>query len=114
MVIRSLVVLLGHMKEAKLPSTRDFPRSAFITQSKNCTQTTFTIRTNIHFSSNCNHSGRELVPVNLGQVQEFIDMGRIHPPRNFFLTMRDLVQSGLIVDTKDGVKLLANGKDKLK
>lgn len=54
------------------------------------------------------------MPVNLDKVQEFIDMGRIQPPRNFFLTMRDLVQSGLIVDVKDGVKLLANGKEKLK
>jgi hypothetical protein len=49
----------------------------------------------------------ELKIVNLDQVQEFIDKGRLKPKPNSFLTIRDLLVSGIISDVKDGVKLLA-------
>lgn len=52
--------------------------------------------------------------MNLYQVQEFIDMGRLTPKPDTFLTIRDLLNCGLISRPRDGVKLLAHGKEKLR
>jgi len=52
--------------------------------------------------------------VNLDRIQQFIDMGRMSPKHGSMLTMRDLLQSGLISSVKEGVKLLARGKSDLK
>lgn len=56
-------------------------------------------------------SAREMTIVNLSTVQEYIDMGRLKPKSDFFLTMRDLVECGLVNNVRDGVKLLAKGKE---
>eukprot|EP01039_Chlorochromonas_danica_P005175 gene5175-5695_t len=61
-----------------------------------------------------NPNERDFQEVNLETVQEFIDQGRLKVPTNFFLTMRDLVHCGMLKDVKDGVKLLAKGKEKLR
>lgn len=62
----------------------------------------------------CWGSHRELIPVNLDRIQEYIDMGRLQPKSDFFLTMRDIVQSGMVIRIADGIKLLANGKEKFR
>lgn len=61
-----------------------------------------------------NHGGRELVPVNLERIQEFIDMKRLVPKEKEMVTMKDLVYCGLVSNPKDGIKLLAKGKGSLK
>ena len=48
--------------------------------------------------------------VNLDKLQEFIHMGRLAPKPSSLVTMRDLLESGLISSVKDGVKLLSRGK----
>ena len=45
--------------------------------------------------------------VNLGKLQDFIDMGRLVPKEDKMVTMRDLYESGIISNVRDGVKLLA-------
>lgn len=58
-----------------------------------------------------NPNKMDLQPVNLYKIQEFIDMGRLQvPPEGLFLTMRDLLYSGIISKVGDGVKLLSKGK----
>ena len=51
-------------------------------------------------------SVKDLQVVTLDKVQTFIDMGRLKPPTNGLLTIRDLLESGLISRAKEGVKLL--------
>ena len=46
--------------------------------------------------------------LNLGKVQEFITMGKLVPQPNQMLTMRDLLESGVITQVREGIKLLAN------
>jgi hypothetical protein len=48
--------------------------------------------------------------VNVGMLKEYIDMGRIVPKENAFITSRDLVMSGLVKAGDDGIKLLGQGK----
>ena len=50
----------------------------------------------------------------MDKVQHFIDMGRLAPKPKEMVTIRDLVASGLVSQVRDGVKLLAKGKEELK
>ena len=45
--------------------------------------------------------------MNLDKIQEFIDMGRLKPKDNFFVTMRDLYTAGLLSSFDGGVKVLS-------
>ncbi|KAL2865417.1 mitochondrial 54S ribosomal protein uL15m [Aspergillus lucknowensis] len=49
----------------------------------------------------------DLATTNLDRIQEWIDQGRIDPTKP--ITIRELAQSRCIHNTKEGVKLLANG-----
>jgi large subunit ribosomal protein L15 len=62
--------------------------------------------------NNARHAA-EMLPINLGTLQTYIDMGRIDP--NKVITMRELLQAGLFKANavKNGVKLLSNGKEHL-
>lgn len=54
-------------------------------------------------------------PVNIGKIQQYIDMKRINPSRT--ITITDLLKSGLISKAnavKNGIKLLADGSDQLR
>lgn len=61
-----------------------------------------------------NHNKREYVTVNLDKLQHFITLGRIVPKQNNFVTIRDLLVSGIITNVSDGIKILANGKEEFK
>lgn len=61
-----------------------------------------------------NFRKRELVPVNLGKIQEYIEMKRLVPKEKDFITIRDLYECGIIHHVRDGVKLLAHGKEYFK
>lgn len=54
----------------------------------------------------------DLVPVNLDRLQSWIEQGRIDPARP--ITIKELAQSRCATNIKDGVKLLARGKEQLK
>jgi large subunit ribosomal protein L15 len=56
-----------------------------------------------------------MVPVNVGTLQDYIDMGRLVPSDEPF-TMKDLVDAGVTTcsSVKFGVKLLAKGKERLR
>lgn len=59
----------------------------------------------------------ELIPLNVGKVQDYVTMGRLVPERNDgVLTMRDFVRAGMFPASsiKSGVKLLGDGKEFLK
>lgn len=59
----------------------------------------------------------ELIPLNVGKVQDYVTMGRLVPERSDgVLTMRDFVKAGMFPASsiKSGVKLLADGKEFLK
>ena len=43
----------------------------------------------------------------MGKLQEYITLGRLKPLPDRMLTMRDLLNSGIITKVEDGVKLLA-------
>eukprot|EP01035_Chromulina_nebulosa_P020725 gene20725-26869_t len=60
-----------------------------------------------------NYTHRELEHLNLYKIQQFIDMGRLIVKPNELITVRDLLESGIISNAKEGVKILAHGKDKL-
>jgi len=51
-------------------------------------------------------------PINLDRIQSWIDQGRLDPTKP--ITLKELVESRCIHGIKDGVKLLARGKDALK
>jgi large subunit ribosomal protein L15 len=51
-------------------------------------------------------------PVNLDRIQSWIDQGRLDATKP--ITLKELVESRCIHSIKDGVKLLAKGKDALK
>ena len=62
--------------------------------------------TNIH--------AEDMVPINVGTLQDYVDMGRLVPPSSPSdppLTIRDLVDAGITKasSVKHGVKLLAKG-----
>lgn len=54
----------------------------------------------------------EMSPINLNRIQEWIDQGRLDPTKP--ITMKELADSRCLHGVKDGVKLLARGKDELK
>ncbi|KAL7269303.1 YmL10 [Rhizina undulata] len=54
----------------------------------------------------------EMSPLNLGTLQSWIDQGRIDPTKP--ITFKELVDSRCIHGIKDGVKLLARGKETFK
>lgn len=51
-------------------------------------------------------------PINLNRIQEWINAGRLDPTQP--ITMRELNKSRCMHGVKDGVKLLARGKEELK
>jgi large subunit ribosomal protein L15 len=51
-------------------------------------------------------------PINLDRIQSWIDQGRLDPTRP--ITLKELVASRCLHGIKDGVKLLARGKEELK
>jgi large subunit ribosomal protein L15 len=55
-----------------------------------------------------------MLPINLGKLQDFVDMGRLSTERT--LTMKDLVEAGVATmsSVKHGMKLLAKGKERLR
>lgn len=58
-----------------------------------------------------NHTHHEFQVLNLDKIQHFISMGRLIPKENELITMRDLLASGIISQVKEGVKVLASGKE---
>jgi len=67
--------------------------------------------TNIH--------AQPMVPLNVGTLQDFIDMGRIHLPKTDDdppINMKDLVDAGFVKNSaiKHGIKLLADGKERVR
>jgi large subunit ribosomal protein L15 len=59
----------------------------------------------------------EMLGVNVGTIQDFIDMGRLpQVEQGSVLTMKDLVTAGVATSSsiKHGMKLLANGKERLR
>lgn len=63
--------------------------------------------------NNKNHEDR-MVPLNIETLQNYIDMKRVSPES--IITLRDLMEAGMFKPSavKNGVKLLATGKDRLK
>lgn len=59
-----------------------------------------------------------MVPVNVGTLQDFVDMGRlpVQAPDDPPYTIADLVRAGITTRStvKHGVKLLANGRERLR
>jgi large subunit ribosomal protein L15 len=51
-------------------------------------------------------------PINLNRIQEWIDQGRLDPTKP--ITLKELAKSRCVHGVKDGVKLLARGKEELK
>ncbi|KAK0704055.1 ribosomal protein L18e/L15P [Lasiosphaeria miniovina] len=59
-----------------------------------------------------NHRAPEMAELNLDRVQAFINAGRLDPTKR--ITPRELILSGCVgKNLKDGIKLLARGKDTL-
>eukprot|EP00590_Aulacoseira_subarctica_P012529 CAMPEP_0172426896 /NCGR_PEP_ID=MMETSP1064-20121228/39534_1 /TAXON_ID=202472 /ORGANISM="Aulacoseira subarctica , Strain CCAP 1002/5" /LENGTH=260 /DNA_ID=CAMNT_0013170765 /DNA_START=83 /DNA_END=865 /DNA_ORIENTATION=+ len=55
-----------------------------------------------------------MIPVNLGTLQDFVDMGRLSSDK--LITMKDLVEAGFATmsSVKHGMKLLSKGKERLR
>jgi large subunit ribosomal protein L15 len=51
-------------------------------------------------------------PINLNRIQQWIDQGRLDPTEP--ITLKELADSRCLHGVKDGVKLLARGKEELK
>ncbi|KAI2490678.1 Pfam Ribosomal L18e [Fragilaria crotonensis] len=62
-----------------------------------------------------NSNATPMVGVNLGTLQDYVDMGRIDPKKQP-LTMKDLVEAGITKHNsiEHGVKLLARGSERIK
>ena len=62
-----------------------------------------------------NSHAQRMTPVNIGTLQDFVDMGRLDPTKNP-ITLKDLVDAGVTKTNaiKHGVKLLAKGGERLK
>ena len=54
----------------------------------------------------------EMSPINLNRIQQWIDQGRLDPTKP--ITLKELADSRCLHGVKDGVKLLAKGKEELK
>jgi large subunit ribosomal protein L15 len=63
-------------------------------------------------ANSCYRFSVEMSPVNLNRIQEWIDQGRLDPTK--LITLKELVKSRCIHGIKDGVKLLARGKEEFK
>ena len=61
-----------------------------------------------------NHGSVDMQVINLDRIQQWIDMGRLIPKSTTWITMRDLLASGIVSNVKDGIKILARGKNNLK
>mmetsp|Transcript_8293 Transcript_8293/g.12335 ORF Transcript_8293/g.12335 Transcript_8293/m.12335 type:complete len:268 (-) Transcript_8293:332-1135(-) len=55
-------------------------------------------------------------PLNVGTIQDYIDMGRLNVNSEKTLTIKDLCNAGILTQSriKHGVKLLADGSDRIK
>lgn len=62
-----------------------------------------------------NKNAEAMTPVNVGTLQDYIDMGRLVPSREPF-TIKDLADAGIVKpnSVKHGVKILAKGKERIK
>jgi len=62
-----------------------------------------------------NNHAEPMVPINVGTLQDYIDMGRLVPSDEPF-TIKDLVDAGVTTcsSVKHGVKLLGKGKERLR
>ncbi|KAK9469128.1 ribosomal protein L18e/L15P [Lipomyces arxii] len=58
-----------------------------------------------------NRGHQDLVKLNVSRLQSWIDQGRLDPTKP--ITMKELLDSRACRGIKDGVKILATGKDKL-
>ncbi len=59
----------------------------------------------------------DLIPLNVGKIQDYVTMGRLRPERSDgVLTMRDFVIAGMFPNSsiKSGVKLLGDGREYVK
>ena len=54
----------------------------------------------------------DMSPINLDRIQSWIDQGRLDPARP--IPLKELVESRCLHGIKDGVKLLARGREELK
>jgi len=61
-----------------------------------------------------NHGAIDMQVLNLDSIQQWIDMGRLQPKKDTWITMRDLLASGIISNVRDGIKILARGKTQFK
>ncbi|ERS97413.1 large subunit ribosomal protein L15 [Sporothrix schenckii 1099-18] len=59
-----------------------------------------------------NHRADVMSEVNLDRLQAFIDAGRIDATKP--ITPRELIESGLVGKVRDGIKILARGKEDLR
>jgi large subunit ribosomal protein L15 len=61
-----------------------------------------------------NPNAMPMLPMNVGTIQDYIDMGRLDPTKQ--ITIKSMVEAGMakVNGIKHGIKLLANGKDRLK
>lgn len=59
-----------------------------------------------------NHFSVDMSPINLDRIQYWIDKGRLDPTQP--ITLRELSLSRCLTGVKDGVKLLARGKEELR
>ena len=61
-----------------------------------------------------NPNGMDLQVVNIDTIQQYLDMGRLRPIKGHMMTIRNLVEAGVISRPKEGVKLLARGGSQLR
>eukprot|EP00544_Gedaniella_sp_CCMP2646_P010613 CAMPEP_0202495386 /NCGR_PEP_ID=MMETSP1361-20130828/16234_1 /ASSEMBLY_ACC=CAM_ASM_000849 /TAXON_ID=210615 /ORGANISM="Staurosira complex sp., Strain CCMP2646" /LENGTH=241 /DNA_ID=CAMNT_0049126373 /DNA_START=82 /DNA_END=807 /DNA_ORIENTATION=+ len=59
-----------------------------------------------------NVHAEKMNPVNLGTLQDYVEMGRLLPDKE--ITLKDLVDAGVTHNIKHGVKLLAKGSERFK
>ncbi|KAG5985508.1 hypothetical protein E4U54_006006 [Claviceps lovelessii] len=59
-----------------------------------------------------NFRAPEMSEVNLDQIQEWINQGRLDPSKQ--ITPKELIESGLVGSVRDGVKVLSRGAQSLK
>jgi large subunit ribosomal protein L15 len=60
-----------------------------------------------------NPGGMDFQVVNVDTIQQYLDMGRLRPVKGHMITIRNLIESGIISRAKGGVKLLAKGESQL-
>lgn len=60
------------------------------------------------------HNKLDFDTVNVGKLQDYIDMGRLTPRSDALLTMKDLRDAGILSNIRTGIKLLGDGVEKLR